>query len=159
MIKIITNMPPHNSAIMRPLLDGMDKIEAFRRDVVAIVCEASEMTCGPTRVCPHEFSCILRPITVSGSLQASVGANRSTPYFRFLETKIRFLEMKICFLGNENSFPRIVGNKNSFPTYSIVTRPCVPPSQSCRNLRFSASGLSDFWRERHFQRAQSLNHE
>ncbi len=60
MIKIITNMPPRNSAIMRPLLDGMDKIKAFRGDVVAIVCEASEMTRGPTRVCPHEFSCILR---------------------------------------------------------------------------------------------------
>ena len=122
---------------MRPLLDGMDKIEAFRRDVVAIVREASEMTCGPTRVCPHKFSRILWPITVSGSLQASVGANRSTPYFCFLETKIRFP-------GNKNSFPRIVGNKNSFPTYLIVTRPRVPPSQSCRNLRFSASGLSDF---------------
>ncbi len=36
MIKIITNMPPpRNSAIKRPLLDGMDKIEAFCRDVVA----------------------------------------------------------------------------------------------------------------------------
>ena len=55
MIKIITNMPPRNSAIMSPLLDGMDKIEAFRRDVVAIVREASEMTRGPTRVCPHSF--------------------------------------------------------------------------------------------------------
>ncbi len=79
MIKIITNMPPCNSAIMRPLLDGMDKIEAVRRDVVAIVCEASEMTRGPTRVCPHKFSHILRPITVSGSSQASMGANRYTP--------------------------------------------------------------------------------
>ncbi len=131
---------------MRPLLDGMDKIEAFRRDVVAIVCEANEMTRGPTRVCPHEFSRILRPITVSGSSRASVGANRSTPYFCFLETKI-------CFLGNENSFPRIVGNENSFPTYSIVTKPQVPPSQSCRNLRFSASGLSNFWRKRHFSKS------
>ncbi len=79
MIKIITNMPPRNSAIMRPLLDGMDKIEAFHRNVVAIVCEASEMTRGPTRVCPHEFSRILRPSTVSGSSRASVGVNRSTP--------------------------------------------------------------------------------
>ncbi len=60
MIKIITNMPPRNSAIMRLLLDGMDKIEAFRRDVVAINREASEMTRGPTRVCPHEFSRIVR---------------------------------------------------------------------------------------------------
>ncbi len=146
MIKIITNMPPRNSAIMRPQLDGMDKIKAFRRNVVAIVHEASEMTRGPTRVCPHEFSRILQPITVSGSSRASVGANRSTPYFCFLETKI-------CFLGNKNSFPRIVGNKNSFPTYSIVTRPRVPPSQSCRNLRFSASGLSNFWHERHFSKS------
>jgi hypothetical protein len=48
-----------------------------------------------------------------------------------------FLETKIRFLGIENSFPRIVGNENLFPTYSIVTRPRVPPSQSCRNLRFS----------------------
>ncbi len=79
MIKIITNMPPRNSAIMRPLLDGMDKIEAFRRDVVAIIREASEMTRGLTCVCPHKFSHILRPITVSGSSQAGVGANRSTP--------------------------------------------------------------------------------
>ncbi len=79
MIKIITNMRPRNSAIMRPLLDGMDKIEAFCRDFVAIVREASEMTCGPTCVCPHEFFRILRPITVSGSSQASVGANQSTP--------------------------------------------------------------------------------
>ncbi len=79
MIKIITNMPPRNSAIMRPLLDGMDKIEAFCRDVVAIVREVSEMTQGPTRVCPHEFSRILRPITVSGLSRAGVGANRSTP--------------------------------------------------------------------------------
>ncbi len=62
MIKIITNMPPCNSAIMRPLLDCMDKIKAFCRDVVAIVCEASEMTRGPTRVSPHEFSRILRSI-------------------------------------------------------------------------------------------------
>ncbi len=146
MIKIITNMPPRNSAIMRPLLDGMDKIKAFRRDVVAIVREASEMTRGPTRVCPHKFSRILQPITVSGSSQASVGVNQSTPYFCFLETKIRFL-------GNENLFPRIVGNENSFPTYSIVTRPRVPPSQSCRNLRFSVSGLSNFWRERHFSKS------
>ena len=99
MIKIITNMPPRNSAIMRPLLDGMDKIEAFRHDVVAIVRKASEMTRGPTRVCPHGFSRILRPITVSGSLRAHVGANRSTPYIHFLETKIRFLG------GNENLFP------------------------------------------------------
>jgi hypothetical protein len=146
MIKIITNMPPRNSAIMHPLLDGMDKIEAFRRDVVAILCKASEMTCGPTRVCPREFSRILWPITVSGSSRASVGANRSTPYFCFLETKIGFL-------GNKNSFPRIVGNKNSFPTYSIVTKPRVPPSQSCRNLQFSAAGLSNFWRERHFSKS------
>ncbi len=62
MIKNITNMPPRNSAIMRPQLDGMDKIKAFRRDVVAIVREASEMTCGPTGVSPHEFSRILRSI-------------------------------------------------------------------------------------------------
>jgi hypothetical protein len=48
-----------------------------------------------------------------------------------------FLETKICFLGNKNSFPRIVGNENLFPTYLIVTRPRVPPSQSCRNLRFA----------------------
>ncbi len=52
-------MPPRNSAIIFPLLDGMGKIEAFRRDVVAIVREASEMTRGPTRVSPHEFSHIL----------------------------------------------------------------------------------------------------
>ena len=62
MIKIITNMPPRNSAIMRPLLDGMDKIEAFRRNVVVIVREASEMTRGPTRVSPHKFFCILQSI-------------------------------------------------------------------------------------------------
>jgi hypothetical protein len=55
MIKIITNMLPRNSAIMRPLLDGMDKIKAFRRDVLAIIREASKMTCGQTRVCPHEY--------------------------------------------------------------------------------------------------------
>ncbi len=79
MIKIITNMPPRNSAIMHPLLDGMDKIEAFCRDVIAIVREASEVTRGPTRVCPHKFFCILWPITVSGSSRASVGANQSTP--------------------------------------------------------------------------------
>ncbi len=35
------------------------------------------------------------------------------------------------------SHPRIVGNKFLFPTYSIVTRPRVPPRQSCRNLRFA----------------------
>ncbi len=58
-IKITNNMPPLNSAIILPLLDGMGKIEAFRRDVVAIVREASEMNHGPTRVSPHEFSCIL----------------------------------------------------------------------------------------------------
>jgi hypothetical protein len=52
-------MPPGNSAIILPLLDGMGKIEAFRRDVVAIVCEASEMTCGPSLVSPHKFSRIL----------------------------------------------------------------------------------------------------
>jgi hypothetical protein len=28
--------------------------------------------------------------------------------------------------------------------------PRMPPSQSCRNLRFSASGLSNFWRGCHF---------
>ena len=61
-IKITNNMPPRNSAIILPLLDGMGKIEAFRHDVVAIVCKASEMTCGPTRVSPHEFSRILRSI-------------------------------------------------------------------------------------------------
>jgi hypothetical protein len=61
-IKITNNMPPRNSAIILPLLDGMGKIEAFRRNVVAIVREASEMTRGPTRVSPHEFSCILRSI-------------------------------------------------------------------------------------------------
>ena len=61
-IKITNNMPPRNSAIILPLLDGMGKIEAFRRDVVAIVREASEMTRGPTRVSPHKFSCILRSI-------------------------------------------------------------------------------------------------
>ena len=64
--------------------------------------------------------------------------------FRFLETKIRFL-------GNENSSPRIVGNENLFPTYSIVTRPRVPFSQSCRNLRFAciSSGtppIITFWK-------------
>ncbi len=42
----MTNMPPHDSANMHPLLDGMDKIKAFCRDVVAIVREASEMTRG-----------------------------------------------------------------------------------------------------------------
>ncbi len=110
---------------MRPLLDGMDKIKAFRRNVLAIVREASEMTCGPTRVCPHKFSRILWPITVSGSLQASVGANRSTPYFCFLETKIRFL-------GNENPFPRIVGNETSIPKYSIVTNPKLKTANSGR---------------------------
>ncbi len=110
---------------MRPLLDGMDKIEAFRRDVVAIVREASEITRGPTRVCPHKFSCILRPITVSGSSRAGVGANRSTPYFSSLETKIRFLE-------NKNPFPRIVGDKNLFPTYSIVTNPKLKTANSGR---------------------------
>ncbi len=47
-----------NSAIILPLLDGMGKIEAFRRDVVAIVRKASEMTRGLTRVSPHEFSLI-----------------------------------------------------------------------------------------------------
>jgi hypothetical protein len=125
MIKIMTNMPPRDSANMRPLLDGMNKIEAFCRDVVAIVREASEMTRVPTRVCPHEFSCILRSITVSGSSQASVGANRSTLYFLFLEIKIHFL-------GNENSFPRIVGNENSFPTYSIVTNPKLKTANSGR---------------------------
>ncbi len=51
-----------NSAIILPLLDGMGKIEAFRRDVVAIVREASETTHGPARVSPHEFSHILRSI-------------------------------------------------------------------------------------------------
>ncbi len=51
-----------NSAIILPLLDGMGKIEAFHRNVVAIVREASEMTCGPTCVGPHEFSLILRSI-------------------------------------------------------------------------------------------------
>ncbi len=56
-------------------------------------------------------------------------------------------------LRNKKAFPRIVGNKNSFPTYLLVTTPRVPPSQSCRNLRFSASGLRDFWRERHFSRS------
>jgi hypothetical protein len=61
-IKITNNMPPRNSAIILPLSDGMGKIEAFCRDVVAIVREASEMTRGPTRVSPHEFSCILRSI-------------------------------------------------------------------------------------------------
>jgi hypothetical protein len=48
-----------------------------------------------------------------------------------------FLETKIHFLGNKNLFPRIIGNENSFPTYLIVTRPRVPPRQSCRNLRFA----------------------
>ncbi len=61
-IKITNNMPPRNSAIILPLLDCMGKIKAFCRDVVAIVREASEMTRGPTRVSPHEFSCILRSI-------------------------------------------------------------------------------------------------
>ncbi len=51
-----------NSAIILPLLDGMGKIKAFHRDVVAIVREASEMTRGPTRVSPHEFSLIHRSI-------------------------------------------------------------------------------------------------
>ncbi len=61
-IKITNNMPPRNSAIILPLLDSMGKIEAFCRDVVAIICEASEMTRGPTRVSPHKFSRILRSI-------------------------------------------------------------------------------------------------
>ncbi len=51
-----------NSANMRLLLDSMGEIEAFRRDVVAIIRKASEMTRGPTRVSPHEFSRILRSI-------------------------------------------------------------------------------------------------
>ncbi len=51
-----------NSAIILPLLDGMGKIEAFRRDVVEIIREASKMTRGPTRVSPHKFSLILRSI-------------------------------------------------------------------------------------------------
>ncbi len=51
-----------NSAIILPLLDGMGEIEAFRRDVVAIIRVASEMTRGLTRVSPHEFSRILRSI-------------------------------------------------------------------------------------------------
>ncbi len=51
-----------NSAIILPLLDSMGKIEAFCRDIVAIVREASERTRGPTRVGPHEFSLILRSI-------------------------------------------------------------------------------------------------
>ncbi len=55
-------MPPRNSAIILPLLGGMGKIEAFRRDVVAIVREASEMTRGPTRVSPHKFSRLLQSI-------------------------------------------------------------------------------------------------
>ncbi len=58
-IKITNNMPPCNGAIILPLLDCMGKIEAFRCDVVAIVREASEMTRGPTRVSPYEFSRIL----------------------------------------------------------------------------------------------------
>jgi hypothetical protein len=33
----------------------------------------------------------------------------------------------------------------------------MPPSQSCRKLRFPASGLSDFWRGRHFS-ASGLNY-
>ena len=61
-IKITNNMPPRNSAIILPLLDRMGKIEAFCRDVAAIVREASEMTRGPTRVSPHKFSRILRSI-------------------------------------------------------------------------------------------------
>ncbi len=48
-----------NSAIILPLLDGKGEIKAFRRDVVAIIREASEMTRGPTHVSPHEFSRIL----------------------------------------------------------------------------------------------------
>jgi hypothetical protein len=55
-------MPPLNSAIILPLLDGVGKIEAFCRNVVAIVREASEMTRGLTHVSPHEFSRILRSI-------------------------------------------------------------------------------------------------
>jgi hypothetical protein len=51
-----------NSAIILPLLDGMGEIEAFCRDVVAIIREASEMTRGLTPVSPHEFSRILRSI-------------------------------------------------------------------------------------------------
>ena len=62
MIKIMTNMPPRDSANMRLLLDGMDKIEAFRCHVVAIIREASEMTRGPTRVSPHDFTRVLRSI-------------------------------------------------------------------------------------------------
>ncbi len=61
-IKITNNMPPRNGAIILPLLDRMGKIEAFRRDVIAIVPKASEMTRGPTHVSPHEFSRILRSI-------------------------------------------------------------------------------------------------
>ncbi len=55
-------MPPRNSAIILPLLGGMGKIEAFCRDVVAIVRKASEMTRGPTCVSPHEFSRLLQSI-------------------------------------------------------------------------------------------------
>ncbi len=47
-IKNTNNMPPRNSAIILLLLDGMGKIEAFFRDVIAIVRKASEMTRGPT---------------------------------------------------------------------------------------------------------------
>jgi hypothetical protein len=54
---------PHDSVIILPLLDDMDKIEVFRHDVVKITCEASEKTHGPTCFCPHEFTCLLRSIT------------------------------------------------------------------------------------------------
>jgi hypothetical protein len=61
-----------------------------------------------------------------------------------------FLETKIHFLGNKNSFPRIVGNKNLFPTYSIVnkatsaTPPILPEFAVCRHLEWYSSYLSHF---------------
>ena len=54
---------PCNSVIILPLSDDMDKIKAFRHDVITIACKASEKTCGWTCFCPHEFTHLLRSIT------------------------------------------------------------------------------------------------
>jgi hypothetical protein len=55
---------PHDSVIILPLLDDMDKIEAFCHNVVEIAHEApSEKTRGLTRFRPHKFTCLLRSIT------------------------------------------------------------------------------------------------
>ncbi len=145
-------MPPRNSAIMRPLLDGMDKIKTFRRDVVAIVCKASEMTRGPTCVCPHKFSCILRPITVSGSSRASVGANRSTPYFCFPETKIRSQETKFRFLESQEM-------KICFLCIRQLRGHACHQANPAGICGFQLRVLAIFGASAIFQRAQSLNHE